>query len=119
MMMATDKPDIWDSFVNQFNPRRFLIRLAHMEIPSLEVIGRAFARAAIVGLFLAVVLVSLYGTSWSTVDQLPQNMADQSNIKAIGTLIFTDFVVPFEILSIVLLSSLAGAIYMAKGEDDQ
>jgi NADH-quinone oxidoreductase subunit J len=119
MIMATDKVGVWDSFVHQFNPRRFLIRLAHIEIPPLEVIGRAFARAAIVGLFLAVVLVSLYGTSWTTVDQLPQNMADQSNIKAIGTLIFTEFVVPFEVLSIVLLSSLVGAIYMAKGEDNQ
>ncbi|MCD4702766.1 MAG: NADH-quinone oxidoreductase subunit J [Methanosarcinaceae archaeon] len=76
-------------------------------------------RMGIVMLFLAIVLVSLYGTSWNIVDQLPQNIADQSNIKGIGVLIFTDLVVPFEILSVVLLSSLIGAIYMAKGEDDE
>jgi len=42
-----------------------------------------------------------------------------SNIKGIGMLIFTDLVVPFEILSIVLLSTLMGAIYMAKGDGTQ
>jgi NADH:ubiquinone oxidoreductase subunit 6 (subunit J) len=34
-------------------------------------------------------------------------------------LIFTQFVVPFEVLSIVLLASLIGAIYMAKGEGNR
>jgi NADH-quinone oxidoreductase subunit J len=52
-------------------------------------------------------------------DQLPQNIADQSNIQGIGMMIFTDFVVPFEILSIILLSALMGAIYMAKGDDNK
>ena len=67
-------------------------------------------------LFLAIVLISIGFTNWNTVDQLPQNPMDQSNIQGIGMLIFTDLVVPFEILSIVLLSSLMGAIYMAKGD---
>lgn len=70
-------------------------------------------------LFLAVIIVSVFFTSWPSVDQLPQNLADQSNIEGIGLLIFTDFVVPFEILSIILLSSLMGAIYMAKGDGNQ
>jgi NADH-quinone oxidoreductase subunit J len=67
-------------------------------------------------LFLAIVMVSVIGTSWPTVDQLPQNLEDQSNIEGIGLLIFTQFVVPFEILSIVLLSAMIGAISIAKGE---
>jgi F420H2 dehydrogenase subunit J len=67
-------------------------------------------------LFLAILLVSIIGTSWPTVDQLPQNLEDQSNIVGIGLLIFTQFVVPFELLSIVLLSAMVGAIYIAKGE---
>ena len=67
-------------------------------------------------LFLAIVVISVGFTQWNTVDQIPQNMMDQSNIKGIGRLIFIDFVVPFEILSIVLLASLMGAIYMAKGD---
>lgn len=67
-------------------------------------------------LFLAIVIISTGFTQWTTVEQIPQNMMDQSNIQGIGKLIFTDFVVPFEILSIVLLASLMGAIYMAKGD---
>ncbi|WP_292462270.1 F420H2 dehydrogenase subunit FpoJ [Methanolobus sp.] len=67
-------------------------------------------------LFLAIVMVSVIGTSWPIVDQLPQNLEDPSNIEGIGLLIFTQFVVPFEILSIVLLSAMIGAIYIAKGE---
>ncbi|MBP2030984.1 NADH-quinone oxidoreductase subunit J [Methanohalophilus levihalophilus] len=117
--MADNKVTIWESFKHQFSPRRYLIQIAHMEVPSWKVIVKAFARASIALLFLAVVLVSLYGTSWVTVDQLPQNVDDPSNIKAIGTLVFTDFVAPFEIMSFVLLASLMGAIYMAKGEDNQ
>ncbi len=67
-------------------------------------------------LFLAILIVSVIGTSWPAVDQLPQNLEDQSNIVGIGLLIFTQFVVPFELLSIVLLSAMVGAIYIAKGE---
>ncbi|KXS42622.1 NADH-quinone oxidoreductase subunit J [Methanolobus zinderi] len=70
-------------------------------------------------LFLAVLMVSVFFTSWPSVDQIPQNLDDPSNIQGIGVMIFTDFVVPFEILSIVLLSSLMGAIYMAKGDGSQ
>ena len=51
--------------------------------------------------------------------RLPENPADPSNIEGIGMLIFTQYVVPFEVLSIVLLASLIGAIYMAKGEGNR
>lgn len=70
-------------------------------------------------LFTAVVVVGTFGTSWNTVSELPQNPADQSNIEGIGILIFTQYVAPFEVLSIVLLASLVGAIYMAKGEGNR
>ena len=70
-------------------------------------------------LFFAVVALAVFGTSWTTVDELPQNFDDQSNIEAIGVLIFTQFVFPFEVLSIVLLGALIGAIYIAKGEVEQ
>lgn len=68
-------------------------------------------------LFTAVVGIGAFGTSWNTVSELPQNLVDQSNIEGIGMLIFTQYMAPFEVLSIVLLASLVGAIYMAKGED--
>ena len=70
-------------------------------------------------LFTAVVVVGAFGTSWNTVSSLPQNPADQSNIEGIGMLIFTHYVAPFEVLSVVLLASLIGAVYMAKGEGNR
>jgi len=70
-------------------------------------------------LFVAVIVTGAFGTSWNTVPELPENPADQSNIEGIGMLIFTQFVAPFEVLSIVLLASLIGAIYMAKGEGNK
>ncbi len=70
-------------------------------------------------LFTAVMVVGIFGTSWNTVSKLPENPADQSNIESIGLLIFTHYVAPFEVLSIVLLASLIGAIYLAKGEGNR
>jgi NADH-quinone oxidoreductase subunit J len=70
-------------------------------------------------LFTAVMVVGIFGTSWNTVSELPENPADQSNIESIGLLIFTHYVAPFEVLSIVLLASLIGAIYLAKGEGNR
>ncbi|MGM0771005.1 MAG: F420H2 dehydrogenase subunit FpoJ [Halobacteriota archaeon] len=117
-MMMSERPTIWESFVHQFNPKRQIIKLLGMKVPSIETILSTMTRLIITGLFLAIVLVSIYGTGWPAIEQLPQNIADQSNIKGLGVLIFTDFVVPFEILSVVLLSSLIGAIYLAKGDDN-
>ncbi len=71
---------------------------------------------AVALLFLAVVALAVVTTTWITVDELPQNLADQSNIEAIGVQIFTQFVIPFEVLSLVLLSALIGAVYIAKSE---
>ncbi len=74
------------------------------------------AAFAVALLFLAVVVLGTFGTSWNTVSELPENPADPSNVEGLGMLIFTQYVIPFEIMSIVLLGSLIGAIYMAKGE---
>lgn len=70
-------------------------------------------------LFVAVVVIGAFGTSWNTVSELPANPADPSNIESIGMLIFTQYLAPFEVMSVVLLASLIGAIYMAKGEDNK
>jgi NADH:ubiquinone oxidoreductase subunit 6 (subunit J) len=70
-------------------------------------------------LFFAVVVMSVFGTTWSLADELPENAADQSNIESIGVLLFTDFVVPFEVLSLVLLATLIGATFMAKSEVEE
>ncbi len=70
----------------------------------------------IVLLFLAVISVSLIGTAWPVADQPLGDFADPSNIEKIGMLLFTEFVVAFEVLALALLASLVGAIYLAREE---
>jgi F420H2 dehydrogenase subunit J len=70
-------------------------------------------------LFIAIVAIGAFGTAWNTVSELPGNPADQSNVEGVGMLIFTQYAAPFEVLSVVLLASLIGGIYLAKGEDEK
>lgn len=44
----------------------------------------------------------------------PERIAQIGNVQAIGTLLFTDFLLPFEITSILLLVAIVGVIVMAK-----
>jgi NADH:ubiquinone oxidoreductase subunit 6 (subunit J) len=48
--------------------------------------------------------------------ELPAEAATQplGTPKAIGQALFTDFVLPFEIASIILLAALVGAIFLAR-----
>ena len=68
-------------------------------------------------LFLASILIGIMGTPWPSVDKLPEDATDMSGIERIGTLIFKDYVLAFEILSLLLLASLIGAVYMARKEE--
>ncbi|WP_139491098.1 NADH-quinone oxidoreductase subunit J [Brevibacillus dissolubilis] len=69
----------------------------------------------VAGLFL-IVAYGIYSTNWNV---LPPRQLDPnvSNVKEIGVEVFTNFVVPFELVSVLLLVALVGAIIMAKKED--
>ena len=70
-------------------------------------------------LFLAVVVVSLIGTSFPVMDKPLADIADPSNIEKIGLMLVTEHVIAFEVLALVLLASLIGAIYLARKEVDK
>ena len=62
--------------------------------------------------FLMSSLGSIPGTVWRVVDAaMPEN-----NVLAIGKYLMTDFVLPFEVVSILLLASMIGAIVLARRE---
>jgi NADH-quinone oxidoreductase subunit J len=44
----------------------------------------------------------------------PERIAQDGNVQAVGKLLFTDFLLPFEITSILLLVAIVGVIVMAK-----
>ena len=45
-----------------------------------------------------------------------EGASDVSGIEHIGSLVFTKYVVPFEVLSLILLAALISGLYMAKKE---
>ena len=62
--------------------------------------------------FLLVSLGSFGYSVWKTVDTpLPEN-----NTLTLGKLLMTDYVLPFEVVSIVLLAAMIGAIVLARRE---
>ncbi len=78
------------------------------------------------GFVIVVVLVPLIGLGISTTllysdSQLgakgaysPQMAEKISNTKAVASLLFTDYILPFEITSILLLVAMIGVVYLAK-----
>ncbi|WP_339060887.1 NADH-quinone oxidoreductase subunit J [Tepidibacillus marianensis] len=72
----------------------------------------AILSAAGVGGFF---LYGIYNTAW------PTEAADlgANNVKVIGETIFTKYVIPFEVASVLLLVALVGAIVIAKREGDE
>jgi NADH-quinone oxidoreductase subunit J len=70
----------------------------------------------IVAVFFGICFWAIQGTTWPGPAQISQ--PDVSNAKQIGMEVFTKYVIPFELVSVLLLVALVGAIIMAKKEGD-
>ncbi len=46
----------------------------------------------------------------------PEKIAEVGNVQAIGQVLFTDFLLPFELASVLLLVGIVGAVVLAKRE---
>ncbi len=66
----------------------------------------------VVGGVLVMLLRVMFGTSWR---QVATNGFEPTS-AAIGTLLMTDFLIPFEIVSVLLLAALIGAAFIARKE---
>ncbi|GAA4720811.1 NADH-quinone oxidoreductase subunit J [Brevibacillus fulvus] len=62
------------------------------------------------------VFLGIQASPWPNPEAAPQPV-EQSNPKQIGLAVFTRYVIPFELVSLLLLVALVGAILMAKKED--
>lgn len=71
----------------------------------------AFLGAGIIG---GIIIYGIYITNW------PTNHApfDENNALTIGERMFTEYVIPFEVASILLLIALIGSVLIAKRESD-
>jgi NADH-quinone oxidoreductase subunit J len=77
-------------------------------------IGGVLAMVSIVGLGISTTLFyrgSQLGPKGSYVPQVAERMG---NTKAIAHLLFTDYVLPFEITSVLLLAAMVGVVYLAR-----
>ena len=73
--------------------------------------GLAVVIAGLTGLWL---IIAMTRTFWKL--ELPAGALDQplGTPRAIGQLLFSDFMLPFEIASLILLAAMVGAIFLAR-----
>ncbi len=75
-----------------------------------------FAAAISAGLLLTVFVGSLKGTELMTQQQGPAT--DVGLVKSLGRLLFTEYLLPFEISSVLLLAAMVGAVMLGKSEQN-
>jgi NADH-quinone oxidoreductase subunit J len=70
------------------------------------------SRTAVIVGFVLILIQPVLKVPW------PENLIESSgsNTYAVGFSLFTDYVIPFEVVSLALLSALIGAIYLSKRE---
>jgi NAD(P)H-quinone oxidoreductase subunit 6 len=79
-------------------------------------IGDSISMFTSLGLFF-ILAIGIFETSWNSRSILNTQIQSQSNVNIIGNHILTDMLLPFELLSILLLVALVGSITIAKRDD--
>ena len=89
----------------------FVIMMLNVRQESIQREGSPpiWALAGIVGLIVVVRLATLFPTTAP-----PPPAEDFGTIQGVGTLLFTRYILPFEIISVLLLIAIIGAVILAK-----
>ncbi|GEN34429.1 MULTISPECIES: NADH-quinone oxidoreductase subunit J [Aneurinibacillus] len=69
-----------------------------------------------VSVFFIIVFLGIQSVQWS---DKPADFTAKDNVKEIGVQMFTNYVIPFEMVSVLLLVALVGAIILAKKEAEE
>ena len=80
-------------------------------LPKLKILDKALALFLVVIIFLGILTLTMWdgGDLHQTLN--PSSVGD---ITAVGKALFTDFLLPFEVASLLLLVALIGTVYLAK-----
>ena len=80
-------------------------------LPKLKILDKALSLFLVVIIFLGILTLTMWdgGDLHQTLD--PSSVGD---ITAVGKALFTDFLLPFEVASLLLLVALIGTVYLAK-----
>ncbi len=74
-------------------------------VPSVVVVGAGFA----------LLVTVIYKTPWGLAKAAPP----EATTARIGNLLMTDYLLPFEVVSVLLLAALIGAAMLARGEEEE
>jgi NADH-quinone oxidoreductase subunit J len=80
---------------------------------ALNIVG-VLTLVSIVGLGISTTLFYQGAQLAPRAGNLPQAAEKISNTKAIAYLLFTDYILPFEITSVLLLAAMVGVVYLAR-----
>jgi len=75
------------------------------------------AAAVSAGALLVILIASLKGTDLMNVQN--EVTADIGTVKSLGKILFNEYLLPFEITSVLLMASMVGAVMLGKPEKDQ
>ena len=78
-------------------------------------LGLTFGGALVILAAVALMVQRLPGTHGDAASALPDQFG---KVGAVGRLLFTDYLFPFEVASVLLLVAMMGALYMGKKELD-
>lgn len=101
----------------------FVIMLIHLEKEAYE--SRKFTGAKIIAFFIAVILLLEIGaaaisfqTGGTKGSFTPEVLATTGNVQSVGSVLYGQYLFPFEIASILLLIGIVGAVVLAKRRKD-
>ena len=77
-----------------------------------------FHRQAPIAIVIGLAIIGLVGWAVIQTDWGLAAQAASASVDAIATAIFTDFALPFEIISLLLLVAIIGAIYLARRPEE-
>lgn len=101
----------------------FVIMLIHLEKEAYQ--ARKFTGAKVVAFFVTVILfleIVAASMSFQTGGRkgiyTPEALASAGNVQSVGTVLYGQYLFPFEIASILLLIGIVGAVVLAKRRKD-
>jgi len=93
----------------------FVIMLLDLDreaaLPKLKKFDKALSLFLVVIIFLGILTLTMWAGGGL---HQPLNPSSVGDIKAVGEALFTDFLLPFEVASLLLLVALIGTVYLAK-----
>jgi NADH-quinone oxidoreductase subunit J len=81
-----------------------------------KAIGGFFAVLLMLGIFYAVITRALKGASGSFT---PEEVSAIGSAKAVGEVLFTDYLLPFEVASLLLVAGIVGAVILSKRRESK